>query len=152
VAVHHPVARPEGITTERWVGIDLYEQVLTVYEGETPVYTTLVSTGLPQWATNEGIFNVTAMFPREAMSQDLPNDFYYIQEVPWTAYFDEGIALHGTFWHDGFGYRQSHGCVNMSITDAAWVYEFLRPEFTWENGGASVYVYNTDPAATVSAG
>jgi len=38
---------------------------------------------------------------------------------------DGGISLHGTYWHDIFGYRTSHGCVNMTISDAKWVYEFL---------------------------
>jgi hypothetical protein len=152
VSVHAPIEMPEDVSTERWVAIDLYEQVLTAYEGEIPVFTTLVSTGLPWWATNLGLFNVTLMNPREDMTQDLPDDFYYIQEVPWTAFFDRGIALHGTFWHDGFGYPQSHGCVNMSITDAHWLYRFIEPEFSWTGdnpGGASVYVYTTDPALDV---
>ncbi|MEM6283551.1 MAG: L,D-transpeptidase, partial [Chloroflexota bacterium] len=57
------------------------------------------------------------------------------------------IALHGTFWHDGFGFPQSHGCVNMSITDAHWLFKFISPEFDAKtaDGGASVYVYNSDP-------
>lgn len=151
VSVHAPISRPEDVDTERWVAIDLYEQVLTAYEGNTPVFTTLVSTGLPWWSTNEGVFNVTWMDQRDDMTQDLPDDFYYIQEVPWTAFFDGGIALHGTFWHDGFGYPQSHGCVNMSITDAHWLYKFIDDEFDFAqpvNGGASVYVYTTDPAQT----
>lgn len=150
VAVHDPIPTPDDVTTARWVGIDLYEQVLTAYEGDDPVFTTLVSTGLPMWGTREGMFNVTWMHPRDDMTQDLPGDFYYLQEVPWTSFFDRGIALHGTYWHDGFGYPQSHGCVNMSITDAHWIYRFLTPEFdaTTTDGGASVYVYNTDPART----
>lgn len=146
VALYQPIERPEEINTERWVAIDLYEQVLIAYEGNTPVFTTMVSSGLPWWGTREGVFNVTWMRQREDMTQDLPDDFYYLQEVPWTAFFDNGIALHGTFWHDGFGFQQSHGCVNMSITDANWLYKFIEPEFDWTHGGgATVYVYNTDP-------
>jgi lipoprotein-anchoring transpeptidase ErfK/SrfK len=149
VSVHQPIARPAEIDTERWVAIDLYEQVLTAYEGDRPVFTTLISSGLPWWATNEGLFNVTWMRPRDDMTQDLPNDFYYLEEIPWTSFFDRGIAMHGTYWHDGFGYPQSHGCVNMSITDAHWLYQFIRDEFDHdepENGGAAVYVYSTNPA------
>lgn len=148
VALSTPVERPEEIETERWVSIDLYEQSLVAYEGDTPVFTTLVSTGLPGWDTNLGTFAVDWMHTRDDMSADHPGDFYYIQEVPWTAFFDEGIALHGTFWHDGFGYPQSHGCVNMSITDAHWIFEFIRPEMDYrEASGAAVYVHTTDPAA-----
>jgi len=47
-------------------------------------------------------------------------DFYSLEEVPWTMFFDEGRALHGAYWHDSFGYRRSHSCVNLSITDAKW--------------------------------
>lgn len=142
-----PVSRPEGITTEKWVSVDLYEQVLIAYEGETPVMATLISSGLPQWSTNEGIFNVYLRYERTLMSGAYGQpDFYYLEEVPWTMYFDGDIALHGTFWHDGFGYRQSHGCVNMSITDARWVYEWSSDvrDFTEDDpSDLGVYVYSS---------
>jgi len=68
LAMYHPVARPEAIETQKWVGIDLYEQVLTAYEGDTPVFTTLVSSGLEEWSTNEGIFHVWLRRARGDMS------------------------------------------------------------------------------------
>jgi lipoprotein-anchoring transpeptidase ErfK/SrfK len=61
-------------------------------------------------------------------------------------YFDDEIALHGAYWHDGFGFRRSHGCVNMSVTDAHWLYEWAEVEldFTVSNDlGAAVYVYSS---------
>jgi hypothetical protein len=119
------VERPEGVTTEKWVSIDLYEQTMVAYEGDRPVFTSLVASGLPQWSTNEGIFNVWARRDRTRMAGAYGRpDFYYLQEVPWTMYFDRDIALHGAYWHDGFGYRRSHGCVNMSIIDAHWLYRW----------------------------
>jgi hypothetical protein len=51
-------------------------------------------------------------------------DFYSLENVPWTLYFDNDISLHGTYWHDGFGYRHSHGCVNLTITDSHWVFDW----------------------------
>jgi hypothetical protein len=69
-------------------------------------------------------------------------DFYYLEEVPWTMYFDRSIAMHGTYWHNSFGYRHSHGCVNMSITDAHWLYEWAAPEWNGESGMA-VYVWSS---------
>lgn len=142
-----PIARPEGVNTHKWVSVDLYEQVLIAYEGETPVFSTLISSGLSEWATNEGLFNVYLRFARTTMSGAYSQpDFYYLQEVPWTMYFDGDIALHGTYWHDGFGYRQSHGCVNMSITDAKWLYEWSADvrDFSVEGSpDLSVYVYSS---------
>ena len=140
-----PIERPEEVNTDKWVSVDLYEQVLIAYEGETPVFSTLVSSGLPQWSTNEGTFNVYLRRERTTMSGAFGQpDFYYLEEVPWTMFFDDDIALHGTFWHDGFGYRQSHGCVNMSIIDAQWLYEWSSDvrDFTIEDSpDLSVHVY-----------
>jgi lipoprotein-anchoring transpeptidase ErfK/SrfK len=140
-----PIERPEEVNTHKWVSVDLFEQVLIAYEGDTPVFSTLVSSGLPEWSTNEGTFNVYLRRERTTMSGAFGQpDFYYLEEVPWTMFFDDDIALHGTFWHDGFGYRQSHGCVNMSIIDAHWLYEWSSDvrDFTVEDSpDLSVHVY-----------
>lgn len=142
-----PVERPADVDTERWVSVDLYEQVAIAHEGTKAVFATLVSSGLKDWPTNEGLFHVYVRYPRTVMSgaDGLP-DFYYLEEVPWTMYFDDDIALHGTFWHDGFGYRHSHGCVNLSITDAKWLYDWASPEFDFtvsNDPGPAVYVYSS---------
>lgn len=147
VAKISPIERPAEIDTEKWIGIDLYEQVLIAYEGETPVFSTLISSGLKDWPTNEGLFHVYLRYPRTSMSGAYQQpDFYYLQEVPWTMYFDGDIAVHGTYWHDGFGYRASHGCVNASITDAKWLYEWAADEFDFSvpnDVGPAVYVYSS---------
>lgn len=136
-----------GIDTEKWVSVDLYEQVTIAYEGNTPVFATLVASGLADWPTNEGLFHVYVRYPRTLMHGAEGNpDFYYLQEVPWTMYFDGDIGLHGTYWHDGFGYRHSHGCVNLSITDALWLYNWASSEFDFtvsRDLGPAVYVYSS---------
>ena len=140
---------PEDVDTEIWVGIDLYEQVVIAYEGDTPIFATLVSTGLDRWPTYEGTFHIYYRNPREYMSWGtVGDDFYALEEVPWTMFFDEGRALHGQYWHDGLGYRRSHGCVNMSITDAKWMYDWVA-DYMGKNRsadveeGPAVYVYST---------
>ncbi|MBN2303362.1 MAG: L,D-transpeptidase [Anaerolineae bacterium] len=113
----------------RWFAIDLYEQVLVAYEEDTPVYATLISSGLQDWETNEGLFNVTQRQSNGNMSgAEGQTDFYSLENVPWVMYYDGAISMHGTYWHDGFGYRHSHGCVNMTITDAYWA-------FNWSQDG-----------------
>lgn len=142
-----PVDRPTDVNTDKWVSVDLYEQVLIAYENTTPVFATLISSGLPQWSTNEGLFNVYIRYDRTLMSgAEGREDFYYLEEVPWTMYFDGDIGLHGTYWHDGFGYRQSHGCVNLSITDAKWLYDWSADVRDWSVAGSvdmAVYVYSS---------
>lgn len=117
--------RPEGVSG-RWVSVDLYEQTLVAYEDDTPVFATLISSGLQRTETNEGLFDIWARLPADRMSgaTGAPNA-YDLQRVPWVMYFDGSISLHGTYWHDLFGYRQSRGCVNMTISDARWLYEWL---------------------------
>lgn len=142
-----PVERPAEVDTQRWVSVDLYEQVAIAYEGDLPVFATLVSSGLAEWPTNEGLFNVYIRYDRTIMSGAAGQpDFYFLEEVPWTMYFDDDIGLHGTYWHDGFGYRHSHGCVNLSITDSNWLYNWASAEFDFtvpNDTGAAVYVYSS---------
>jgi hypothetical protein len=125
MAVIKPVQRPEGVSG-RWVAIDLFEQSLVAYEDDKPVFATLISTGLPPNDTPEGVYTVWASLARDSMSgaTGAPNA-YALQSVPWVKYFNDGISLHGTYWHDFFGYRRSRGCVNLTVSDARWVYEFL---------------------------
>ncbi len=142
-----PVERSAEIDTERWVSVDLFEQVAIAYEGSRPVFATLISSGLAEWPTNEGIFHVYVRYTRTIMSgAQGQEDFYYLEEVPWTMYFDNDIGLHGTYWHEGFGYRRSHGCVNLSITDAHWLYDWASTEIDLTVNadlGAAVYVYSS---------
>ncbi len=142
-----PVDRPTGVETDRWVSVDLYEQVLIAYEGTKPVFTTLISSGLKDWETNEGLFKVYDRYRRTVMSGAAGQpDFYYLQSVPYVQYFDNDIGLHGTYWHDGFGYRHSHGCVNLSIMDSKWLYDWGAPgadPVAPNDDGINVYVYSS---------
>lgn len=142
-----PIERPEDVDTERWISIDLYEQVIMAYEGDTPVFATLISSGLPQWSTNEGLFHVYVRYNRTIMSgAEGREDYYRLEEVPWTMYYDRDIGIHGTYWHDGFGYRHSHGCVNLSIMDAHWIFNWSTPEIDFNipgDTGPVVYVFSS---------
>jgi hypothetical protein len=142
-----PIAKPAAVDTHKWVSVDLYEQVAIAYEGNRPVFATLVSSGMEEWPTNEGVFHVYVRFTRTLMSGAYAEpDFYYLQEVPWTMYFDDQIALHGAYWHDGFGFRRSHGCVNLTVTDAHWLFHWAQSEYNYQNDdlvGPAVYVYSS---------
>jgi len=118
--------RPKEIgEDEYWVEVDLYEQAFAAYEGDQMVYAGLISSGLNQWPTHEGLFQVWDRQTRTKMSgAEGKVDYYYIEDVPHTMYFDDEIALHGAFWHDRFGYKHSHGCVNMPPRAAEWVFNW----------------------------
>jgi hypothetical protein len=128
---------PEGVSGP-WIDMDLYEQTLVAYVDDQPVYATLVSSGLAQWSTPEGLFQVYDKVLDVPMSgSEGQPDYYYLENVPWNLFFTGDAALHGTYWHDGFGYRHSHGCVNLSPADSLWLYN-------WAEVGTWVYVHSSD--------
>jgi len=54
-------------------------------------------------------------------------DDYRIEDVPWTQYFRDSLAIHAAFWHDRFGVARSHGCVNVAPIDAHWLFDRTTP-------------------------
>ncbi|MCB9592036.1 MAG: L,D-transpeptidase [Sandaracinaceae bacterium] len=124
------IPRPAQIpANERWVHVNLAEQVLVAYEGDRPVFATMVSTGREGFSTPTGTFRIASKHVSATM--DDPNageEAYSIEDVPWTMYFEGSYALHAAFWHDRFGHPRSHGCVNLAPTDARWVFMFTTPE------------------------
>ena len=136
---------PEGITGERWIDVNLAEQTLAVYENRQLVFATVIASGLEPFWTRPGTFQIFQKKETETMRNNDPSDFYYLDNVPWTMYFDGARALHGAYWRTRFGYPQSHGCVNLSVGDAHWL-------FNWAVEGDWVYVHDpsgltpTDPA------
>jgi lipoprotein-anchoring transpeptidase ErfK/SrfK len=146
IAQVNPISRPADVDTQRWVGVDLEQQVLVAYDGGQPMFAALVATGLDASPTTPGLFHVFFRTHERAMSRgDINAPFYYFMEdVPYTMYFDDNHALHGAYWHDEFGQQRSHGCVNLSLTDAYWVYDFLSGEIDLDNPDdlwPVVYVY-----------
>ncbi len=136
---------PEGVTTGRWIDVDLAEQTLAVYDNSQLVFATVIATGLEPFWTRPGLFQIYQKKETETMRNNDPTDYYYLDNVPWTMYFDKARALHGAYWRTRFGYPQSHGCVNLSVGDAHWL-------FNWAHEGDYVYVHDpsgltpTDPA------
>ena len=125
-----PSPRPERVGPgEKWIEIDLYEQTLAAYEGDRMVFGTLISSGLPGSYTRRGLFRIWHKVYLAKMSgrQGRP-EYYYLEDVPWTMYFDRDIGLHGAYWHDSFGYRKSRGCVNMPPIAAQWLYSWTDPQ------------------------
>ena len=129
VGIVTPKPRPEGVgPDEKWIEVDLYEQTLAAYEGDRMVYATLVSSGLPWWKTITGLFRIQTKIDVNKMSgRDGYSDYYFLEDVPWTMYFHGGYALHGAYWHDSFGKTHSHGCVNLPVADAKWLFEWTGP-------------------------
>lgn len=134
---------------ERWIYLDRDDQVLVAYVGARPVMVTLVSTGRAGFPTRLGEFRIVRKLPLGSMRDYDPahgDRPYHITDIPDIQYFVEGQAFHGVFWHDGFGTRRSHGCVNLAAADARWLYEFTDDGTGDESAPASEGTI-TDPPA-----
>lgn len=116
----------------RWMDISVAQQVLVLYEGAEPKFATLVSTGKDRkrQATPLGDHQIWVKLAYSDMSDLARTDLernYAIEQVPWVQYFNKGNGLHTAFWHNDFGRRRSHGCVNLSPKDARRVFDFTEP-------------------------
>jgi hypothetical protein len=152
--VNAHAAAPNGVDQNRWIEVNLQQQTLTVHDNGKLVFATLIATGVAPYYTRPGLFKITEKKPLETMTGSFESgkvDYYFLQDVPWTMYFDQKRALHGAYWRAMFGYPQSHGCVNISIGDSHWLYD-------WAKVGDWVYVWDpsnktpTDPAAYGAGG
>ncbi len=118
---------------EKWIDVDLSEQLLVAYEGDTLVFSTLISGGLPQFPTVLGQFNVWLRYETQTMNGYALGYDYYLENVPYVMYFFEDYAIHGAYWHNNFGNPMSHGCVNAPPAAAEWL-------FNWSEYGTLVNV------------
>ena len=119
-AVVNIPAQMAGNGGEHWIDVNLSEQRVYAYEGDTVVNSFVVSTGTWQTPTVTGKYTVWIKLRSTAMS----GPGYYLPDVPFVMYFYKGYGLHGTYWHNNFGTPMSHGCVNLTIPDAEWIYNF----------------------------
>lgn len=129
---------------KRWIDVSIERQMLIAYEGTRPIFATLVSTGRgglsnphTTSATIQGTFFVQSKHVSATMDGD-PEDetARELHDVPYVQYFHQNYAIHGAYWHDQFGKTKSHGCVNVSPSDAAWLFEFTEPAVPQEWHGA----------------
>ncbi|MEM7034820.1 MAG: LysM peptidoglycan-binding domain-containing protein [Chloroflexota bacterium] len=107
---------------EKWIDVNLTAQTVTAYEGNTPVFHAAVSTGTWQTPTVVGTFQIYLKYDSQRMTGQIGNEYWDVPNVPYVMYFYEGYALHGAYWHNNFGVPMSHGCVNLSESEAQWLY------------------------------
>ena len=119
---------------EKWIDVNLKTQTVVAYQGTTPVYVTVGSTGKKNpikelnHETKAGTFRIREKHIAATMDGDVASDGpYSIEDVPWIMYFNGSIALHGAFWHSSFGTERSHGCVNLSPMDARAIFQWTDP-------------------------
>ncbi len=57
------------------------------------------------------------------MAGAVGGEVWYVPDVPYAMYFTNyGHALHGAPWATYWGRPASHGCVNLLVSFAGWLY------------------------------
>ncbi len=135
---------PYGVDTStlpgrRSIVVSISEQTLTAYQGDQIILQTLVSTGIEPNHTEIGAFHVRIKFPVQDMqgftsstgevvsvgTEEGQGEQYLVKDVPNVLYINyDAEALHGAYWHNNFGNRMSHGCINLPLDVAAFIYEW----------------------------
>jgi lipoprotein-anchoring transpeptidase ErfK/SrfK len=124
---------PDIPDDQKKIQVKLEEQVLIAYEADNPVFAAPVSTGgiyrVGTYTTPKGSFITYYKRPSRHMAAgDLAASGFDLPGVPWVQYITEsGLSLHGTFWHNDFGRPHSHGCINLSMQNAKWLYRWTSP-------------------------
>ena len=113
-------------TLARNIVVDLSDQRAYFYENGVVVSSTAMSSGLPGHDTHTGNYRIRAKLASQNMGNPdtTKAPFYYTKNVPWVMYFNGDQALHGAYWHNNFGHRMSHGCVNLPVSVAKFLYDW----------------------------
>ena len=139
-------------------------QTLSCFEGDNEVYFCRISSGYGErYSTPVGTQAVAWKIISIHMAANTGSDSGYdTMGVPWPVFFNTnaGAAVHGVFWHNDFGVRRSHGCVNVLPEDAKWIFRWTAPAISldqsearlqWPNvgGGYSTSVDVTDQVYSI---
>ncbi|MFQ5942115.1 MAG: L,D-transpeptidase family protein [Anaerolineales bacterium] len=142
---------PDVPPEDKLIKVDLANQWVSLFEGDTMVFSTKVSTGRKfgqdYYWTPEGNFETFRKRPSRHMARGNRATGYDVPGVPWVSYIDEeGVSFHGTYWHNDYGTPRSHGCINMTVDAAKWLYRWTHPIVpkneleVWKAHGTSVHV------------
>ncbi len=131
---------PEVPEENKYIYVDLANQFVTAFEGDKPVLTARCSSGSKGTRTPMGEFRTFHKGPSIHMTNqgDGTENTYHLPGVPWVSFFTgTGVAFHGTYWHSNYGRPSSRGCVNLTPSDAKFIYRWTRPEVPLE----TTYLY-----------
>ena len=137
--------------SERWVEVDLKEQMAIAYEGVRPVKVLVISSGFGNNPTVTGTFRIWVKIAMQDMrgGSRAAGDAYHVTEVKNVQYFYEDYAFHGTYWHSNFGTPMSRGCVNLTEADAEWLFDWASPFMYADDDDGWMFSTDLNPGTLV---
>jgi len=122
-----PDGQLEGPDNNKHIIVDISDQRLFAYENGLLSTSFFISSGTWWFPTPLGNHSVLAKKPWVDYTWNYgegSSENYSMGLTPWNLMFKNHYYIHSAPWHDNFGERMSHGCVNASTTDAEWIYNF----------------------------
>lgn len=134
---------------QKWIDVDLSKKILTLFDYDKPVFATYISPGRPENPTLTGIYRIWYKLYKAEMKGGPPLHSYKydLKNIPWTMFYNDDYAIHGTYWHDKFGTPQSAGCSNMTQGDAKYIFDNTLPIIP--AGKQSVFSSDANPGTVV---
>ena len=129
---------PDVDPNDKRIEANLDYQTLSCYEGSTEVYFCRIASGLgydpstgqasDKLATPVGNLLTHWKIVSLNMTAGTFQSGYSTPAVPWSTMISgDGVAIHGAFWHNAFGEKRSHGCINVTPEDAKWIFRWTTP-------------------------
>lgn len=129
---------PDFNPDEKTISVDLDYQILSCFEGKNEVFFCRISSGKAydptsgqisdEFATPAGNLITHWKIVSKNMTAGSAQAGYSTPAVPWNTFISgEGIAIHGAFWHNAFGEKRSHGCINVTPENAKWIFRWTTP-------------------------
>jgi lipoprotein-anchoring transpeptidase ErfK/SrfK len=112
-------------TGGKFVLVDVADYRAYAIDNTTVNRTMVVSTGRPGLETPKGHFAIMSKTKLTTMHGcNVKVGCWTVPNVPNAEFFTkDGDALHGTYWYVNWGHQNaSHGCVNLQLADASWLY------------------------------
>ncbi|KKQ65541.1 MAG: hypothetical protein US86_C0010G0015 [Candidatus Daviesbacteria bacterium GW2011_GWA2_38_24] len=139
-------AQTTQVQSQKRVEVDLTNQRLYAYDGNTLIYNFPISSGKPWWPTPTGEFRgwIKLKSTRMVGGSKQYGTYYNLPNVPYVIYFENsrfprsGYAIHGAYWHNNFGVPMSHGCVNLRPSDSEKI-------FNWAPTNILIRIYGVTP-------
>ena len=116
----------QAVDGEKWIDVNLSQHTMTAYVGGTPALGPVAMVnGAPATPSLVGTYYINRKYEKDRMrGSNADGSLYDTPDVPWVSYFQGGYALHGAPWRSTFGYAASHGCINLPVSTAKWVYDW----------------------------
>lgn len=118
---------------QKRIEVHIPQQVMIAYEYDRPVFMARIASGAVfsngDFSTPTGRHTTFHKRASRHMARgNLAANSYDLPGVPWNSYItEEGVAFHGTYWHNNFGQPRSHGCINLTPQASKWVYLWTKP-------------------------